>query len=384
MDHEADRATVMIVDDTPDNLRLLERMLQRDGYRVQVFPRASMALKAAAKAPPDIILLDVNMPEMNGFDMCARLKADPELKDIPVIFISALSDTADKVRAFVTGGVDYVTKPFQFEEVHARLTTHLQLRNQQRALQRANDQLRELEQLRDNLVNMVVHDMRFPLTILMSGIAFARDYPLPADAAEALADAAGGADSLAEMVKSVLEVSKLEAAQLKLVPAVADLADFATKELAKFAPILAERSTGVTVAAPVPPVVCDGALVRRVLQNLVGNAVSFTDGRKGTIRVELSPTADHTSVRVTVRDNGPGIAPEHRDKVFGKFYQVLTRYQRRENSSGLGLAFCKLAVEAHGGRIGVDSEVGQGSAFWFELPIAGPPVAEQSPSPPPS
>ncbi len=377
MDHEHERATVMIVDDTPDNLRLLERMLQKDGYRVQVFPRAVMALKAAAKAAPDIILLDVNMPEMNGFEMCAQLKADPQLKDVPVIFISALSDTSDKVKAFSAGGVDYVTKPFQFEEVHARLTTQLQLRNQRRELQRAHDKLRELEELRDGLVNMVVHDMRLPLTILVSGLAFAQEFTLPADAAEAIADAVAGAETLTEMVKSVLDVSKMEAAQMTLAPTAVDLVALIEAEVAKFGPIIGERVATVVAQQPVGLVLCDASLVRRVVQNLVVNAVNFTDSRKGTIDVDLTTTGD--SVRVTIKDNGPGIEAEHREKIFGKFYQVLRRYQRRENSSGLGLTFCKLAIETHGGRIGVDSEVGNGSAFWFELKASGPPVAAPPP-----
>jgi putative two-component system response regulator len=138
MDSVLDIKTIMVVDDTPDNLKLLQEMLRTKGYRVLVFPNGKMALNAAAKSPPDLILLDINMPEMNGFEVCERLKADETLRDIPVLFISALAEAADKVKAFAVGGVDYVTKPFQFEEVQARVETHLRLRGLQHELEKHN------------------------------------------------------------------------------------------------------------------------------------------------------------------------------------------------------------------------------------------------------
>jgi len=124
----AEAASIMIVDDTPANLRLLQEILQEKGHRVVVFPRGALALKAAARKPPDLILLDIQMPDMDGYEVCRRFKADPGLRDVPVLFLSALSETMDKVRAFELGGVDYVTKPFQPEEIQARVNTHLRLR----------------------------------------------------------------------------------------------------------------------------------------------------------------------------------------------------------------------------------------------------------------
>jgi DNA-binding response OmpR family regulator len=124
----------MIVDDNPANLKLLEDMLLQEGHGVRSFPLGRLALAAAARIPPDLILLDVNMPEMNGYEVCQRLKATGELAGIPIIFLSALNETQDKVKAFRSGAVDYISKPFQFEEVHARVETHLKLHELQRAL----------------------------------------------------------------------------------------------------------------------------------------------------------------------------------------------------------------------------------------------------------
>src|SRR5712671_5867598 len=133
------RGGIMVVDDQPANLKLLEVMLQRHGYEVRSFPRGRLALAAAAQNPPDLILLDINMPEMSGYEVCERLKSNPELSAVPVIFLSALNATGDKVKAFQTGGVDYITKPFQFEEVRARVETHLRVRELQQALKLHND-----------------------------------------------------------------------------------------------------------------------------------------------------------------------------------------------------------------------------------------------------
>ena len=144
MNKEPERISILAVDDIPANLTLLQEMLQAKGYRVLTSPNGKTALIAAAKSRPALILLDINMPEMNGFEVCERLKADEALKEIPVLFISALSETADKIKAFSVGGVDYVTKPFQFEEVHARVKTHLRLQSLQLELKKHNLHLEEL------------------------------------------------------------------------------------------------------------------------------------------------------------------------------------------------------------------------------------------------
>ena len=148
-DQEAPR--IMIVDDAPQNLQLLETMLLARGYQVFALPNGEMALKAAARKRPEMILLDILMPGIDGYEVCRRLKADPNLQDIPVLFLSALNEPWDKVRAFHVGGVDYITKPFQIDEIEARVRTHLELRRQKRELQANYERLRELEELREAL-----------------------------------------------------------------------------------------------------------------------------------------------------------------------------------------------------------------------------------------
>jgi PleD family two-component response regulator len=206
-----EKATILVVDDTPANLKLLHEMLQSKGYRVLASPDGKTALNAAAKSMPDLILLDINMPEMNGFEVCERLKANELLKDIPILFISALTETTDKVKAFSVGGVDYVSKPFQFEEVNARVETHLELSRQKRELQESYDKLRELETQRDGLVHMIVHDMRSPLMVTLGNLEMVQDENLSKDAALCVSAALSSTDTVIEMVSTMLDISKMEA-----------------------------------------------------------------------------------------------------------------------------------------------------------------------------
>jgi signal transduction histidine kinase len=363
---------LLIVDDTPANLELLFGMLKGRGYKVRAAISGKLALQAAQNDPPDLILLDINMPEMDGYEVCRRLKENGELKDIPVIFLSALNETIDKVKAFGVGGIDYITKPFQFEEMAARVRTHLELRRQKRRLQENYDKLRELEKLRDSLVHMIIHDLRSPLTAACGYLEFIRK-----DAKNVLSPVSRGdieevGKAIAQIigiVNNVLEVSKMEEGQMKLKLAECDLAGVVAESLSGLKSLVEGRRVHSEPDKGPATVRADREIIARVVQNLLANALKFTPP-DGFIRLDIRPAGER--VRVSIEDNGPGIKPEHRQKIFEKFYQVETRADRQRNSTGLGLTFCKLAVEAHGGRIGIDSEEGKGSTFWFELPVNGP------------
>ena len=368
----ATKGNVLVVDDTSANLRLLSGMLKDEGYVVRPVPSGKLALRAAESSPPDLILLDINMPEMDGYQVCQRLKADDGLRDIPVIFISALSETMDKVKAFSVGGVDYITKPFQFEEVQARVQTHLALRQKERQLQESYDELRRLEEVRDSLVHMIVHDLRSPLTGMYGYLELFQMLEaenLTENGTKYLQQIADSTDTLIEMVSSLLDVNKMESGEMQLNPESCDLRVLVGEVLEKLGGLKGGRELSLEPLDSPATLVCDPELVRRTVQNLVGNSLKFTPA-DGSVRVRVEPTGG--KVRVSVIDTGPGIPPEYQAKIFEKFGQVELREQRQKHSTGLGLAFCKLAVETHGGEIGVDSEVGKGSTFWFELPTSGP------------
>jgi len=359
-------ATILVVDDTPANLRLLTNMLRNGGYKVRPVSSGDMALRVVEAMPPDLVLLDISMPDMDGYEVCRRLKADPRWRDIPVLFISALADTADKVRAFQAGGVDYVGKPFQFEEVDARVRTHLELRRKSLALEESLARLQELEKQRDTLTHMIAHDMRSPLLALQMSVELLAEQAGSADPENATlaSTAKRGAAQVVEMVSQMLDVSRLESGKLELDREPADLADIAREAIATLRPHAGER-TLLLEAGPAVPIAVDKNLLRRVVVNLLANAIKFTKP-DGHIRIGVQLAEGHP--RVAVTDDGPGIAPEQHQRIFEKYGQTATGARR--GGSGLGLTFCKMVIEAHGGTIGLDSALGRGSTFWFTLPPA--------------
>jgi signal transduction histidine kinase len=369
--------TVLVVDDTPDNVALLSSLLKGD-YRIKVATSGEKALRIALEGePPDLILLDIIMPGMDGFEVCRRLKQSEHTRSVPVIFLSALNETMDKVTAFRVGGVDYVTKPFQAEEVKSRVEMHLRLHELQVALQRQNrdlqesySKLREIESLKDSLVHMIIHDMRTPLTSIYGYLKSMEMYEsatLSDEGKEFLSIVSDSTQKLIDMVNSLLDVSKMESGEMKLNIEEVDLTAVARDVITALDSLKGDRV--LTVDGPDNPATigADARLIHRVIQNLVGNALKFTP-EDGEIRITID--VDGEQARVSVTDNGSGIPVQFQSRIFEKFGQVEAAANRNVHSTGLGLTFCKLAVEAHGGIIGVDSEEGKGSTFWFTLPAA--------------
>jgi signal transduction histidine kinase len=359
-------ASVLVVDDTVMNLHLLSDLLGKHGYEVRAVTSGRQALQAVEHDPPDLILLDIAMPEMDGYEVCRQLRAMERSKDVPVIFLTALTETADKIRAFDSGAMDYVTKPFQFEEVLARVRTHVALRRAQSALAASYDRLRVLEQLRDDLVHMVVHDMRSPLTVLQTSLDLLQR-PAAAVSGEGRPDLLAALEAtqiLTGMANDLLDVSRLEEGRMPIERAECDLTPIAHEVRSALQKLDLDRRIDIETAGAVS-VACDAALVRRVLENLVNNGIRHTPAGS---RLRISLSRGPGRVRVAVHDEGHGVPPEAREKIFEKFGTVEARHDRTYHSTGLGLAFCKLAIEAHGGRIGVDAGRPAGSTFWFELP----------------
>jgi signal transduction histidine kinase len=370
------RPRIMIVDDHPDNLKLLKQMLQDCGWGVLAFPDGTMALKAAVRQPPDLVLLDITMPGLDGYAVCRKLKADAKTRAVPVIFLSSLNAAEDKVKAFENGGEDFITKPFHFEEVKARVNAHLKVHHYQmeleaknRALEESFRNLRELASMRDTLVHMVVHDMRNVLQTVMVVQQVVKKMPpeqFGEEGPRVLQDAIASTFLLREMIGTVLDLSKMEAGAMELQVQPCDLREVARSALEPMRALQEQGHLVLELPAEPLPAVCDPPMVGRIILNLVSNAVKFTPARPGAVRVALA--AVEGGVRVAVRDQGPGIAPEYLDRIFERYNQGPGPGVERSQSTGLGLAFAQMAVEAHGGRIGVESRVGSGSTFWFVLP----------------
>ncbi len=355
--------SILLVDDQAENLRLLSNILGEHAYEIRPVTSARDALRAVEHAPPDLILLDVTMPGMDGFEACAQLRARGHA-DIPVIFLTALTDAENKVRAFEVGGNDYVTKPFQIEEVLARVRLQLALRAARQELFRNYQRLQELERLRDDLVQMIVHDLRTPLTALLMQLQLLR-MDLSGEGAQTADDAIASATRLSALASTLLDVDRLEEGKMPLERTVVDLTALASGVRKALAGIEADRRIDVVAAGPLLAP-CDAGLIRRVLENLVSNGIKHTP-RGGCLRIRLEALA--TAVRVAVEDEGPGVPVAARERIFQKFGTVEARRESAYHSVGLGLAFCRLAVEAHGGHISVTDAAPRGSVFAFELPV---------------
>lgn len=362
---------ILVVDDQDTNRLMLRDLLESQGHEVREAVDGAEALKSIADATPDVVLLDVGMPGMDGFEVCRRIKAEPSTASIPVLLVTALSQRDQRLLGIGAGANDYITKPIDKNDLSLRVRNAVRMRQLFLEVEGQYRRLEKLELLRDSLVHMIVHDLRSPL----AGIRAYLDLleldgagKLDAELTESIEGARRVAAEMTEMVSDLLDVSRMEVGRMPLDLAPTDLGALVVAAVS--AADAAER-VRVRVEAPLDGlrVVCDAVVIRRVIANLVGNAVKFTPAAG---QITVSVRGEGADVRVSVTDTGRGIPPEFHQKVFEKFGQVEAVAHGAKHSSGLGLTFCKYAVEAHGGRIGLESTVGKGSSFWLVLPVRGP------------
>ncbi|HEV7485279.1 MAG TPA: response regulator [Thermoanaerobaculia bacterium] len=365
---------LLVVDDDAANREVLSRRLERQGHEVRTASSGRDAMRILGEAAFDLVLLDIMMPEMDGYEVLGRIKADSRLQNIPVIMISALNELQSVVRCIEAGAEDYLTKPFNATLLKARIGASLEKkrgRDRESALfeqlQDNYKRLQELETQRDDMRNMIVHDLRTPLTALIVGIEMlAMDGTLTETQREITAIAAGGGRTLLGMINDLLDVEKMESGSTQLQYDEVNPAALVAGAVTQVALLAEESHTTLVrdVAANLPAFSGDGKKLSRTLVNLIGNAIKFTGA--GTVTVSARQD-DPQTIRFSVRDTGPGIPAESFGRIFEKFGQL----DSRRVGTGLGLAFCKLAVEAHGGRIMVESTLGSGSTFSFTIPTGG-------------
>ena len=374
---------ILVADDVAANVELLFDQLHVLGFRAIAAYDGPSALHACFEHHPDLCILDVSMPagdlgvddRSTGFEVCRRIKRDPRTKSIPVIFVTALSDTTDRVKAIEAGGDDFLTKPHNRLVLGARVRSLIKLKAATDALEESYRKLREVEKMRDDLMKMIVHDLKTPLTAVLATTEMLRDGDFGAVTdrqSTALSDAEGKAEDLLALIDDLLEVWRLEEASITLdlqpISPAALFAELAHEWSLRFKQEGAAVTVDVSEDAPVFE--ADKALLMRVLGNLVQNSVMHT----GTsVQLQFAAKKDGDGVLLTVADNGPGIPEEYHELIFRKFERVKNPSIPRTRSSGLGLAFCKLVIDAHGGRIWVRSAgAGQGSAFHMFLPVHPP------------
>ncbi|NVN93922.1 MAG: response regulator [Bacteroidetes bacterium] len=355
---------ILIVDDMPDNLKVLGNILKSEGYKVRPVPNGMLALQVADKEKPDLILLDIMMPVMDGFEVCRQLKENPKLKEIPVIFISALSDITDIAKAFAAGGVDYVNKPFQVEEIKALVATHLKLRQQSKMIQQLNAE-------KDKFFSIISKDLSNPFNNFL-GLTQKMNKELSSINKEKILEMAmimqNSAAKLYHLLENLQEWTKLQHG----------LISFSPKEIELF-PIIEEcisvelesaKMKGIKIINEVliDSYVCaDINMLRTIIRNLISNAVKFTP-KGGNISVFAKRLGDK-STEVSVSDSGIGMNEEMIENLFKIEINTNRSGTEGEPYSGLGLLISKEFVEKHGGILNVNSKENIGSVFSFVLPF---------------
>lgn len=387
------RQSLLIVDDTPENIDVLDGLL-REEYQIKVALNGEKALKIAfSDTPPDLILLDVMMPEMDGLEVCRRLKEDARTKGIPVIFLTAKTEVEDEARGFALGAADYIAKPISVPILRARIKTHLALYSHRQLLEATNTELARARRAADeasqakgrSLANMS-HELRTPLNAI---IGYSE---MLLERAEEKADGSLIPDltririagrHLLGLINDILDVSKIEAGKMELVYEVFSACELCQEVMAIAAPLAETNHNRLELqcCGSIGSIYADQMRLRQSLFNLISNACKFTAHGSVVLRFdrEHAGQSGNGCLSVAVSDTGPGMTREQVSRLFEEFVQVDSATSQRYGGTGLGLALSRKLCRMMGGDITVTSELGKGSTFTVRLPVtfapgpAGPP-----------
>ncbi len=355
---------ILLVDDTPDNLRVLSAMLTNQGFEVRKALNGERAIASVKAASPDLILLDIKMPEMDGYTVCQRLKTDPETREVPIIFISALDDALDKVKAFSVGGVDYVTKPFQEIEVLARIEHQLRIQKLQRQLVEQNQELVRSNRELERFAHVVSHDLQQPLQSITGFTQLLQikyqDYPDETilNYLERIYDSGS---RMQRLIQDLLIYSKVGGEALEFQEV--DCNQVLHQVMNDLQAAIAEKQAVLTYEH-LPCVLGNETQLIQLLQNLIANAIKFVaPDTNPQIKIAATKQGEHWLFEV--QDNGIGIEAHNLEGIFEIFQR--TRAAKNYPGTGVGLATCRKIVENHGGKIWVDSQPGIGTTFYFTI-----------------
>lgn len=366
------KAIILIVDDDSSNLKILHTYFEKSDFHVVAAKNGKEALEKAPTLLPDLILLDVMMPGINGFETCRRLKANETTKDIPIIFMTGLTEPKTKVKGFEIGGLDYIAKPFYYQEVIARVNVQLALRKLQHQLQHQNKQLQALNTSKDQFLSIIANDLKKPFAeIFVSAeqITQQLDSHRHEDAKQTVKHLQSAVENYQALLENLLLWAKVQQGIIDYAPKPIDLAHMFVKNVALLTPYAIEKQITLTNLLPERLLItADITMLDTIIHNLLSNAIKFT---KAGGNVEVVAASDDQSVIVSIKDTGIGIPAEKLPALF----QIDQKYQQigtaDEKGTGLGLILCKEFVERHGGRIWVESEIKQGSTVHFRLPKQG-------------
>lgn len=365
--------TVLIIDDNNKNLQVLGSILNDANYKIAMAKDGKSGLKLAKKIIPDAILLDIMMPDMDGYEVCEQLKADEQVKEIPVLFITAKAETEDIVRGFEKGGVDYITKPFNKEELLIRLKTHIELKKAKELISVQAKDLFELNEAKNKMFSVIAHDLKNAVggfkaasNMLAEDIeTFTQEEII--EFINVLKDSANETYDLLEnmLLWAKSHISKIEPQFSNIL-----LKNIAHSVIKLYKSQIEKKELDILVNIPDNLFAfSDKETIKIVLRNLISNAIKFTP-EKGSITIETIEMDDF--ITVFVKDTGVGIAKENIGKIFDDKKHFTTYGTDSEKGSGIGMGLCKHYIEANGGEIKIDSTIGKGTTVKFTLKKAKP------------
>lgn len=361
---------ILIVDDVSKNLQVLAGFLQEDNYRLALATNGQDALRLVLSQKPDLVVLDIMMPDMDGYEVCRRIKQDPLIEKVPVIFLTARTETEDIVKGFELGAVDYVKKPVNKYELLARVRTHLSLSKTMIELSIAKDDLEKNNNQKDRFISILAHDLKNPihaqmgLSKLMLGHI---DKMSPDDIRENVSHLHHSAESISRLLEDLLTWARAQMGKFDFHPDYYDVRVMVNETIRLLESSLKNKEiTLISLFTDPIEVFIDIQMMMTVLRNLLSNAVKFTP-RGGEI--SLYYEIINIEMIISVKDNGVGIRAENLDRLFVISSMVRTAGTESETGTGLGLLLCKEFVERNGGRIKAVSQPGIGSTFSFSVPV---------------
>jgi len=361
-DSKNTRGTILVVDDSPGNIELLLSYLQKINYRILITRDGPNAIKLAVSSKPDLILLDIMMPGMNGFETCEHLKKMPDTKDIPVIFMTALTDIESKLKGFELGAVDYITKPFQRTEVSARIATHLTIQEQK-------IKLAELNASKNRFFSIVAHDMKGAFGSLMNFTQYVSksfDEWSREELKDLILDMCESTQKKYKLLENFLEWSRIQMGVIPFKPQKVLLEYIIVQAIQLFTDHATSKNIQITTDFETEHYLeADSHMIATIFRNLISNAIKFSY-KDGTITIS---TLDHDNqIAISVADTGCGIDPHKLDRLFCMDEKHQTEGTVGEKGTGLGLLLCKDLLDKHNGHIYVKSEKGKGTTFTVYLP----------------